>query len=159
MARRKPTDTGLLETSHQFAAASQSGRRMPKRGRKTVRLNGPIIQSIVAMMKKAAAATASGTSAESQIDMEPSKSVADAKPAYASRITRRSIPPSTWSSNITGSPAAIAIREMTRHDASFPRMISALVRRVARTKSSVRLSRSFAIDRAPHIMMAPAMPA
>ncbi len=55
---RNATEIGLLETSDQLTAASQSGRRIPKRGRKTVMLNGPIIQAIRHMMKKADAARA-----------------------------------------------------------------------------------------------------
>ncbi len=37
VAMWKAIETGLLVTSHQFAVASQSGRRMPQRGRKNVR--------------------------------------------------------------------------------------------------------------------------
>ncbi len=64
----KATRIGLLPTSHQLAAASHSGIRMPQRGRKTVRLNGPIIHAITASRKSAPAVAPVG-----QFDGDPER--------------------------------------------------------------------------------------
>ena len=80
----------------------------PMRGRKTERLNGPIIQAIMHSMNRTTAVRRSGTSAEIQIDQALEEQ--DRRDECRHRpgaISRSSTPPSTWSSNITGNPAAI----------------------------------------------------
>ncbi len=123
-----------------------------------MRLNGPIIQAIKHSMNRTTAVRRSGVSAEIHSDQALRNRMVAMNAAYARNNSRSSMPPSTWSSSITGNPAAIVAMHMITHAASLPSTISAADIRVTSRKSRVRRSRSLARVGTPRIKIVPISP-